>query len=491
MARMILFDQDHESDRLEYVTQNSVVQVFAQIAEFNWKEPYKVRQEYERRGSGFFINNKGYIITNAHIIDQAKTMWVQIPALGLEPLFAEIVGFCPSRDLALLRINDQARSQIEKKLGSIPHLALGDSDVLERNDKVIVLGYPLGQYRLKSATGVLSGRESSRGRVFLQITAPINRGNSGGPLLDAQGNVVGVAIAAIIEAQNIGYAIPINELKLILEDLSASSFVRRGYLGGRFNFASDEYAQFLKNPVPAGFYVNKVFKGGLLEKAGICEGDMIYELNGYRIDAYGDVDVPWSNDKISILDVISRFKIGEQVGLVAYRKGQRLDVTFMFELTDPYPIRWIYPDYEAVEHELFGGMVIMELEENHLPYLIQIDPFLIKYEKTENRVDPALVITHIMPGSYAHQTRNLQPGFTIVEVNGIPVKTLQQLRNALSESVKTGFITLKTGDDIFVVFSLDKLAELEPQLAKDFVYDISTTLQNIIDQYKKKPPHKS
>ncbi len=70
MARMILFDQDHDSDRLEYVAQNSVVQVFAQIAEFNWKEPYKVCQEYERRGTGFFVNNKGYIIiiTNAHII---------------------------------------------------------------------------------------------------------------------------------------------------------------------------------------------------------------------------------------------------------------------------------------------------------------------------------------------------------------------------------------------------------------------------------------
>lgn len=486
MARLILFDKGSGWEGLQETTRNAVVQVFAQVAEFNWREPYKVRHEYERRGSGFFINDQGYFITNAHIINEAKTIWIQVPAFGRKPLFAEVVGFCPERDLALLRVKDEDRSVIEKKLGTIPSLIFGNSDSLVRTDKVLVLGYPLGQYRLKSATGVLSGRESSRGRVFLQITAPINLGNSGGPLLNGNGMVVGVAIAAVIEAQNIGYAIPINELKLILDDLSKSSFVRRGYLGARFNYASDEQATFLGNPVPSGFYVNKLFKGGLLEKAGIQEGDMIYEINGYGIDAYGDVEVPWSRDKISLLDVVSRLKIGDEVVLVLYRNGERQDITFIFELTDPYPIRWIYPDYEKVDYELFGGMVIMPLEGNHLPLLIKLMPYLVKYEKMENRAEAMLVIAHIMPGSYAHQLRSLRPGFTISEINGVPVGTLQELREALSESAKSGFVTLKTSDDIFVVFSLDKIAEQEPQLSKDFVYTMSPTLQALMQLRKKK-----
>jgi serine protease Do len=480
MDHLIFLKKSDDWDKLQKVIHNSVVQLFAQVAEFNWLEPYKVRREYERRGSGFFINDEGYLITNAHIVNEAKTMWLQIPSFGRKPLFADVVGFCPERDLALLRLKEKDREFIQSQIGTIPWLSLGDSDTVERTSKVMVLGYPLGQYRMKVATGIVSGRESAAGRIFLQITAPVNPGNSGGPLLDDNGTVIGVAIAAASHAQNVGYAIPINELKLILDDLYTTPFVRRTYLGASFNYSSDEQASFFGNPLPAGFYVNKVFKNSLFETAGIQAGDMIYEFNGYRIDTYGDAQVPWSGDKISIFDLVSRLKIGDEASLVIYRNGKRNEIHFAFTLTDPYPIRWIYPEYEKVEYELFGGMVIMQFEENHLPPLIKLMPYLVKYNKMENKVDPILVISHIMPGSYAHQLRNLMPGFTISEINGTAVNTLAQLRDALSTSLQTGFVTLKTTDDVFVVFSLKKILEQEPQLAKGFVYQISPTIQALM-----------
>lgn len=486
MARFFLLKDKDGWEKLQEVARNAVVQVFAQVAEFNWCEPYKIRREYERRGTGFFINEKGYFITNAHIVNEAKTIWIQVPAFGRKPLFADVVGFCPERDLALLRLKEKDRVLIRSKLITIPWLQLGDSDTVERTDTILVLGYPLGQYSLKSTTGVLSGRESMRGRVFLQITAPINPGNSGGPLLDKSGNVIGVAIASVFFAQNIGYAIPINELKLILDDLYNVPFVRRAYLGARFNYSSDEQATFLGNPLPAGFYINKVFKNSLLEKAGVQEGDMIYECNGYRIDAYGETEVPWLRDKVSVFDLVSRLKSGDDVYLVTYRHGKRHDVRFIFTLTDPYPIRWIYPDYESVDYELIAGMVIMQLESNHLPFLLRLMPYLVKYEKMENKTEPMLVIAHIMPGSYAHQVRSLMPGYTIAEINGKQVKTLDQLREALAQSAQTGFVTLKTSDDIFIVFSLEKIIEQEPQLAKDFVYQVSPTVQVLAQLLKEK-----
>jgi len=478
--RLVFLKKRDDWSQLQKTVHNSVVQLFAQVAEFNWLEPYKVRREYERRGSGFFINDEGYLITNAHIVNEAKTMWIQIPGFGRKPLFADVVGFCPDRDLALLRVKEKDRTFIQSQIGTIPCLSLGDSDTVERTSKVLVLGYPLGQHRMKVATGVISGRESVAGRIFLQITAPVNPGNSGGPLLDNNGNVIGVAIAASSRAQNVGYAIPINELKLVLDDLYTIPFVRRTYLGARFNYSSDEQASFLGNPLPAGFYVNKVFRNSLFEDVGVQAGDMIYEFNGYHLDAYGDAKGPWSHDRVSIFDLVSRLKIGDEISLVIYRNGKRQEVRFTFTLINPYPIRRIYPEYEKAEYELFGGMVIMQLEENHLPSLIKLMPYLVKYNKIENKVDPILVISHIMPGSYAHQLRNLMPGFTISEINGTTVKTLAQLRDALSTSVQTGFVTLKTTDDVFVVFSLKKILEQESQLAKDFVYHISPTIQALM-----------
>src|SRR5205085_8958749 len=108
-----------------------------------------------------------------------------------------------------------------------------------------------GQTALKSTTGVVSGRE----RNFIQISAPINPGSSGGPLLNAQGQVIGINSAGIVEAQNVGYAIPINDLILILPELKVTSLLRRPFLGLFFNNGSKELVQYLGNPQPGGCYI--------------------------------------------------------------------------------------------------------------------------------------------------------------------------------------------------------------------------------------------
>ena len=475
--------------KIQSDVQNSVVQVFAQIGRFNWREPYKVEEQYENRGSGFLIDERGYLITNAHVVDQAKHIWVHVPVLGQQPLEAHVVAICPDRDFALLRITDEGLQYIRENMGGIPFLTFGDSDYVQRTDSVLVLGYPLGQYRLKSTTGIISGRESIYGHSLLQITAPVNPGSSGGPMLNVRGQVIGITIAMVPIAQNIGYVIPINELKIVLADMYSKRFVRKPLLGARFIYASDEKARYFNNPTPPGLYIGTVFKGSLLEKAGVHEGDMLYAFNGFRLDAYGETNVPWSLDKVSLYDLVSRMKVGDKAQLIIYRNGERKDITFAVEYLQPFSIRQRFPDYEPIEYDMLGGLVVMDLADNHLPFLILESPELICYKEPAHRMDPVLVVTYVLPGSYAHQLRTLKPGVIIHEVNGKKVKTLADWKQSMQKSLETGLIMLKTDIDVLVVFSLEKLLKNEERLSKAFVYPISKTVQKLqrAVQRKQKP----
>ena len=253
--------------------EQAVVQVISQVVKFDWLEPYATTEQYEVRGSGFFIDARGFIITSAHVVDQARAIWVQMPAFDQKYFPVEIVGFCPERDLALLALNNEDKAFIEAVIGQISFVPLGDSDLCKRTDPVLVFGYPLGQYRVKSSMGVISGWESEVGRSLIQITAPINPGNSGGPLVNDCGQAIGIAVSAVFPSQNVGCAVPINELKLILENLYAKGLVRFANLGLVFSFGSGALASSWGNPQPAGLYICKVaersllFNGSLIHKA--------------------------------------------------------------------------------------------------------------------------------------------------------------------------------------------------------------------------------
>jgi len=483
---VVIIQESEDWTAVEHNSINAVVQVFAQIAEFNWLEPYKIDNHYEQRGTGFIISDDGEIITSAHVIDQAKMVWVQMPILGQKNLYVDSISFCPDRDLALLRLRPRELQEIKAVLSVFPKLLCGDSDKLGRTDKILVLGYPLGQYHLKSTTGIVSGREVTNDRTYLQITAPINPGNSGGPLLTLTGEVVGIAVAAAEPAQNVGYAVPINEVTLVLEDMRSQPLVRKHMLGIRFNNASDILAGYLGNPIPSGLYINNVIQGSLSDQAGLKAGDVLYQFNDIKIDEFGEASVEWSVDKVTIYDLISRLQSNQQVKLVVYRKGVRTEVSFIFGTTSLLPIRTRYPQYETIDYEVIAGMVIMELDNNHIDLLGEINPFLINYVKIEHRIHPQLIVTHIVPGSLVHQIHSFGAGSLLQKINGIAVGTLEELRNALKQSIKTSFMTIETTDDILVVFLIQEVLDTENQRARDFMYPVSSGVQQLQKLVKQK-----
>jgi len=462
---------------------DTVVQIYAQVYAIDMLEPYKTSSQGTACGSGFFINDQGYLITNAHVVISAKNVWCQVSSLGKRIIDLEVVGISPERDLALLRVTDQGRELITRELGGIPYLPLGDSDLVRRSDDVLALGYPLGQQACKSTTGVISGYEQH----LSQISAPINPGSSGGPLLNAKGEVVGVNSSGVTEAQNVGYAIPINTLKTILMDLYEVLILRKPYLGVRFNNSTETLTRYLGNPLPGGCYVIEVLKGSSLEKAGVVKGDMIYEINGYPVDMYGDMSVPWSEDKISIIDYPLRLSIGDKINLTVYRKGEKKQVSCIFGLSELPAIRRIYPGYEELDYEAFGGMVVQELNVNHVRLLAEHAPGLIKYSELKYQSEPVLLISHVFADSQLYRGRNVPLGTTLKEVNGTPVKTLKQYREALKNGATKEYLTLTASDNvtraeenIFVVLSMDRIVEEEPRLARDYRYQISETGQEVM-----------
>lgn len=207
---------------------------------------------------------------------------------------------------------------------------------------------------------------------------------------------------------------------------------------------------------------------------------MLYEMNGLPLDNFGDTNAPWNHDKINIHEIVSRMHVGDQMSLVVYRGGKRFDITFNFELTDPYPTRYRYPGYDPVEYEIVAGMVVMQFAENHLPYLVAEYPYLIDYVRPENRIKPALIITHIVPGSVIQRSHTLRPGFIITHVNEQPVTAVDEFRDALLKSVETGHLALKTADKIMVVLPFKQILQDEELLARDFAYPISVLMRNLL-----------
>jgi serine protease Do len=243
------------------------------------RDPEEDDQEFrsDSGGSGFIVSADGYVVTNNHVIDDAES--VQVVMNGRE-FDAEIKGTDPATDLALLKI--EARD--------LPVLPLGDSDALRVGDWVMAIGSP--QALTNSVTvGVVSAKQrrinisdaTSSFENFIQTDAAINFGNSGGPLINLRGEVVGINTAISFGSENIGFAVPVNILKQVLSQLRDEGRVRRGYLGIGVNEITPEAADAFGLDSTEGALVMNVQPGLPADEAGLRNGDIIIGADGNKI----------------------------------------------------------------------------------------------------------------------------------------------------------------------------------------------------------------
>jgi serine protease Do len=474
---------------VEEIVHNKVVQIFVQVAEHDWLQPYRTPTHYQVRGSGFFIDETGKIITNAHVVHEAVQILVVMPN-SKRLMKARIIGIYPERDIALIQIDEADVAFVKEKLGAIPFLSFGDSDLdISLADEVVAIGYPLGQEEsIKITKGIISGRQTINGSQLIQTDTPINQGNSGGPLVNRKGEVIGVNSCGFHarDAQNINYAIPSNDVLKVLPLLQKSKLIHKPFLGVLTIKTNDYLTEYLGNPEPGGCYVAEVIKGSPLEQAGVKQGDMIYKIDDHSVDMYGMVTGKDMQSK-DLGDYIANLRAGDLVTLQIYRNGEEKNITVALAGTDAFPIRYMYPWHEKIDYEVIAGMVVMPLTMNHVKLLAEQAPGLWYYTTINKIHDPVLVITHIFPNSLLASVRTLSEGFTLREVNHMPVRTMDDLRKALKESVETKQLVIKasdtlscSSDNMLLVLPIDAICQEAEELAEIYRYPISQTVRELI-----------
>lgn len=283
----------------------------------------------EGAGSGFIIDSRGYILTNYHVVEGAQSIEV---VLGDQSRYAaKYIGADQRNDVALIKI--------EPKGKQLTVLKLGDSGGIQVGQKVLAIGNPFG-FESTLTTGVVSatGRtvqtsQSTFIEQAIQTDAAINRGNSGGPLIDTHGDVIGINSAIYTPSgttAGIGFAIPINTAKSIANDLITSGRVHRAFLGVQTLSVSGGLAEALDLPVQEGLLVEVVTKGGPAAEAGIHGGDRIAEAGMRRFYIGGDVIVSIDGQKVNndfdVNLVLNHHRPGDTVNVTLYRGRKKMDI---------------------------------------------------------------------------------------------------------------------------------------------------------------------
>jgi S1-C subfamily serine protease len=276
--------------------------------------PYHYRPRVEERpglGSGFVIDEEGYILTNSHVVSQADS--IRIRTADDRTFSAEVVGIDPLTDLAIVKV---------EPYDGITALSFGDSDKVDVGDWLVAVGNPYG-LSFSVTAGILSGRGRRdipiEGPIryvdFLQTDASINPGNSGGPLVDMNGDVIGITTAMNQSAQGIGFAIPSNMAKTIYEELRESGRVERSWIGVRI---AEVPKRLQESEDVTGALVTHVARGGPAARAGVRPGDVITRFADQKISESDEL--PW---------LASTAGVGAEVDVEVYRDGQNVRVSLV------------------------------------------------------------------------------------------------------------------------------------------------------------------
>lgn len=299
---------------------------------FDFQIPqYRENGTYEQTiggGTGFIVSEDGFIVTNKHVVSDEEAQYTVV--LNDETKYeANVIARDPMTDFAVLKIEAE----------NLPVLILGESEQIKVGQTVIAIGNALGEFSNTVSVGVISGLSrsivagsfemgSEQLSGVIQTDASINHGNSGGPLLNLRGEVIGINTAIAQDAQNIGFAIPINEIKNSLESVKTKGRIIRPWLGVRYVLLDEELVEANKLPVDYGALIARgetlndlaVIPGSPAHKAGLVENDIILEINGNKI-----------NKDYPLAKAISEQTVGSEITLKVWRADGEKEVSVILE----------------------------------------------------------------------------------------------------------------------------------------------------------------
>jgi serine protease Do len=373
-------------------------------------------------GSGVIVTPDGYILTNAHVVKDADEITVKLS--DKRSLAAKVVGIDPDSDIAVIKIDAK----------NLPAATFGDSDKMRVGSLVMAVGSPFGLNRT-----VTSGIVSAKGRTnvgivdyedFIQTDAAINPGNSGGPLVNIDGEVVGINTAIASRSggyQGIGFAIPSNSAKLIMDELIKNGTVRRGLLGVRIQDLTEALAKSYGLQEVTGAVVSVVEPGSQAEKAGVKKDDVIIKFNGQPVGGAAELK-----------NLVGRVQPDSTAKLTIFRNKNRLDVSVKIG--------------ERPQQVASAGNLHPEAETTG-ELGIQLGKVSASDAKKLGLKDgEALVVKAVKPDGPGRKL-GLQPGDAIIEVDGTPISDVPTFKNKVSEAKKNKVIrlTVQRGKDMLIL----------------------------------------
>src|SRR5438874_326053 len=321
-----LTDDESINVRIYRQASPAVANILTKATEYDFfMDPVPV----EGAGSGFLIDPRGYILTNYHVVEGAQSIEVVLGDQSRHP--AKYIGADQRNDVALIKIEPKGRQ--------LTTLKLADSGAIQVGQKVLAIGNPFG-FQSTLTTGVVSavGRTVQTSQTTfieeaIQTDAAINRGNSGGPLINSHGEVIGINSAIYTPTgttAGIGFAIPINTAKRIADDLITSGRVHQAFLGVQTLALAGGLAEALDLPVQEGLLVEVATKGGPAAAAGVRGGDRVVQAGMRRFYVGGDVIVAVDGQKVAnqfdVNLVLNHHRPGDTVNVTVYRGGKKTDI---------------------------------------------------------------------------------------------------------------------------------------------------------------------
>ncbi len=373
-------------------------------------------------GSGLIVSPDGLILTNAHVVKDADEIKV---TLGDKRSFtAKVIGADPESDVAVVKIDAKG----------LPTIKFADSDKLRVGEIVIAVGNPFGFNQT-----VTSGIVSAKGRTnvgiidyedFIQTDAAINPGNSGGPLVNIEGEVVGITTAIASRSggyQGIGFAIPSNSAKLIMDDLVKTGKVRRGLLGVNIQDVTDSLAKSFGRTGSGGALVSQVIEGGPADKAGIKAGDIILKFNGEPVTGAAQLK-----------NLVGKEKPGSTAKLTVFRNKETLDVTAHITERTKEAIASVSPSSSTTPES-----------SNELG--IEINNVSTSLSERLGLKNGGVEVKDMTPDGYGARM-GLKAGDVILEVDGQNVSDVSVFNKAVAKAKENKLIRLKVRRGSGIIF---------------------------------------